>query len=191
MDNSFLIQNELIKKEADEILSKKGLLSILNLFGTAHISGSYALNLMTWRDLDVYLEVENMSTTDFFLLGQKIEAIFNPIKMSFRNEIIANTKGLPHGLYWGIYLGNERSGDWKIDIWAVKPLEYERLLTYCTAIQKKLTPEKSFQILKIKSQCWQDPDYRRSYTSSDIYTAVLEKNISTIDDFKKYLKRTL
>jgi hypothetical protein len=31
--------------------------------------------------------------------------------MSFRNELIAKTKGLPTGLYWGIYFGNERAGD--------------------------------------------------------------------------------
>jgi hypothetical protein len=160
MDN-LLVQNELIKKEADEILTKTGLLSILNLFGTAHISGSYALNLMTWRDLDIYLEAENISTSDFFRLGQKIEAVFNPIKMSFRNEILAKTKGLPNGLYWGVYLGNERLGAWKIDVWAVKPFECKRLLHYCNTIQEKLTPEKSFQILNIKSKCWQDPDYLR------------------------------
>ena len=69
MDNSLLVQNDLIKKEADEILTGKRLLSILNLFGTPHISGSYALNLMTWRDLDIYLEVENISKSDFFILG--------------------------------------------------------------------------------------------------------------------------
>ena len=191
MDNSLLVQNDLIKKEADEILTGKRLLSILNLFGTPHISGSYALNLMTWRDLDIYLEVENISKSDFFILGKKIEAIFNPIKMSFRNEIIGKTKGLPNGLYWGIYLGNERLGAWKIDIWAVKSFECKRLLNYCTTIQKKLTPENSFQILNIKSRCWQDPEYRRSYTSLDIYTAVLEKNITTFGAFKKYLKTIL
>src|SRR4051794_17411125 len=108
-----------IKTEADEILLEKGLLNILNCFGIPHITGSYSLGLMTWRDLDVYLEVDNFSETDFFLLGSKICSVFTPIKMSFRNELLAKTKGLPSGLYWGVYLGNERAGAWKIDIWAV------------------------------------------------------------------------
>ena len=188
MDNTPRILNELIKKEADEILTGKGLLSILNSYGLPHISGSYVLNLMTWRDLDMYLEVENITETDFFILGSKIASALKPIKMSFRNEIVGKTKGLPNGLYWGIYLGDERAGAWKIDIWAVNTTECQRLLSYCTDIQEKLTPAKSLQILNIKSQCWKDPEYRRSYISMDIYNAVLEKNITTIEAFKEYLK---
>src|SRR5438874_1091255 len=83
---------------------------------------------------------------------------------------------------------NERDGAWKIDIWVVDKIECERLLNYCTNIQNKLTPEKSFHILDIKSQCWKDPEYRRSYSSTDIYDAVLERGITTINAFREYLK---
>lgn len=189
MDHPLLNLNELIKKEADEILSQKGLLAILNAYGNAHVSGSYFLNLMTWRDLDIYLETENITETDFFLLGGRIASTFNPVKMSYRNERKAKTPGLPNGLYWGTYLGNERAGDWKIDIWAVDKSECQQLLDHCEAIRKKLTPEASLYILNIKSQCWKDPAYRRSYTSGDIYKAVLEKNITTIEGFKDWIRR--
>ena len=188
MNESLVKLNSAIKAEADEIFLNHGLLDILNSFGTPHITGSYALGLMTWRDLDIYLQVDNFSQTDFFKLGGKISAAFNPVKMSFRNELIAQTKGLPTGLYWGIYFGNERAGDRKVDIWAVSATECRRLIQYCTAIQQKLTPETISKILNIKSQCWQDPEYRRSYSSADIYDAVLEKNVSSIESFRKYLK---
>jgi hypothetical protein len=172
MNNPLLHFNSLIKKEADEMLFEKGLFSILRSFGIPHISGSYAL----------------ISETDFFLLGSKIVPAFNPVKMSFRNERIGKSKGLPNGLYWGIYLGNERAGAWKIDIWAVDTKECQRLLNYCADIKEKLSPLKSLYILGIKSQCWKDPEYRRSYTSMDIYTAVLNKGITTIEAFKEYQK---
>ncbi|MBD0279254.1 MAG: hypothetical protein ICV81_15035 [Flavisolibacter sp.] len=188
MNDSLLKLNVLIKKEADELLFEKGLFSILRSSGTPHISGSYVLDLMTWRDLDIYLEVDNIPETDFFVLGGKICSVFQPVKMSFRNELIAKTKGLPAGLYWGIYLANERAGAWKIDIWAVNNLECQRLVNYCADIKQKLTPATVVQILDIKSQCWKDPEYRRSYTSTDIYDAVLEKKVSDIEDFKNYLK---
>lgn len=128
MNDSLLNLNSLIKKEADEILFEKNLFSILSSFGTPHISGSYALNIMTWRDLDIYLQVENISEMDFFVLGGKMCTAFKPVKMNFRNELIAKTKNLPTGLYWGIYLGNERTGAWKIDIWAVNASECQRLI---------------------------------------------------------------
>lgn len=112
---------------------------------------------MTWRDLDIYLEIEKISETDLFVLGGKIASVFKPVKMHFRNELIAKTNGLPAGLYWGIYLGNERAVAWKIDVWAVKSAECKRLIEYCASIKRKLTPETALQILDIKSQCWQDP----------------------------------
>jgi hypothetical protein len=180
--------NQCIKKEADEILYKKGLLALLNSFGNPHVHGSYALDLMTWRDLDIYLQVDDLSPTDFFALGEKICSFLEPVKMSFRNEVKANTKGLPHGLYWGIYLGNERAGDWKIDIWAVGAAECQRLLPVSDRIKQKLTTAAMEIIMDIKSACWTDPSYRRTYSSMDIYNAVLEKNITTIDEFKEYIK---
>jgi hypothetical protein len=181
-------QNLLLKKEADEILHEKGLIDILNSFGTPHIHGSYLLELMTWRDLDIYLEVDEISITDFFALGTSICNSFAPVKMSFRNELKAKTNGLPKGLYWGIYLGNERPGAWKIDLWAVSAPECLRLLNYCSNIKQKLTAGAVQNILEIKSECWQNLEYRRSYSSSDIYKAVLEKNITNIEGFKEYLR---
>jgi len=188
MNNSLLNLNSLIKKEADELLFEKGLLDILRGFGTPHVSGSYALDLMTWRDLDIYLETENNSTIDFFELGSKVCTVFTPVKMSFRNELLAKTKGLPAGLYWGIYLGNERAGAWKIDIWAVDNAEYLRLNKYCNDIKQALDPAKASIILTIKSQCWQDAAYRRSYTSADIYKAVIENNVMDMEGFRNYLE---
>jgi hypothetical protein len=188
MKNSPIEANAVIKKEADEILYGRQLYSLLQTFGTPQISGSYALDLMVWRDLDIYLQTDHLTETDFFLLGSRICTLLQPVKMSFRNERIAKTKGLPEGLYWGIYLGNEREGAWKIDLWAVSTLECQRLLAYCDRIKQMLTPETSSLILKIKSQSWKDPEYRRSYTSTDIYRAILEESIADIKEFQQYVK---
>jgi hypothetical protein len=189
MNESHESLNALIKKEADAILYEKGLIDILSAFGKPYVHGSYLLDLMTWRDLDIYLEVDNISTTEFFKLGERICDSFSPIKMSFRDEVKAKTKGLPEGLYWGVYLGNERAGDWKIDIWAISLSECQRLFQYCTSIKQKLTAEAAQRIVAIKAECWRDPAFRRSYSSSDIYAAVLDNNVTSIEEFKEYLKR--
>jgi len=176
-----------IRKEADSILYTQGLKLILDDYGTAHVSGSYELNLMTWRDLDIYLE-SNISEEQFFEMGNKLAQLLKPVKISFRNERIARTKGLPNGLYWGIYLGNERAGSWKIDIWAVDTKELESLLEYRNKIKNRLTETTRKRILDIKSQCWQNPKYRKSFTSTDIYDAVLDDCISCYDEFQLYIK---
>lgn len=185
MDHPFIITNKQIKAEADHLLYEKGLYNLLRKYGEPHISGSYDLNLMTWRDLDIYLQVTEENEKDFFLLGADINLSLQPIKMHFRNELIAKTPGLPLGLYWGVYLGNERTGAWKIDIWYMRSVECKRLLEYCAVLKEKVTPEAAVDIMNIKSQCWSDPQYRKSYTSSDIYQAVLERGIRTFEDFRK------
>jgi hypothetical protein len=188
MSEKLILLDKHIHEEAVEILEKKGLLKILNHYGTPHITGSYSLGLMTWRDLDIYVENDNLSEKDFFRLGEEIVSTLKPVKMSFRNERIAKTKDLPAGLYWGIYLGDERKGAWKIDIWAVDKKECRERLEFCNKLAGKISPASRISILEIKSRCWTDPQYRKEYTSNDIYTAVLEKDIKDIEGFKLYLR---
>ena len=71
MNDSLIQLNSTIKAEADKIFFAHGLLDILNSFGTAYITGSYALGLMTWRDLDIYLQVDNFSRQTFLSSGVK------------------------------------------------------------------------------------------------------------------------
>jgi hypothetical protein len=180
--------NLLIRKEADDLLYRKGVFEILSKYGNVHISGSYSLDLMTWRDLDLYLETEHVTESAFFELGKELVNILHPIKMSYRNETGRKDKELPNGLYWGIYLGNERKGAWKIDVWAVSSNELQERLEYCEILKRKLTPENRSNILEIKYRCWQHPGYRRSFLSTDIYTAVLSDNVRGYEEFKEYLK---
>jgi hypothetical protein len=178
----------LIRKEADEILYDKGLFNLLNQYGIPHITGSYDLELMTWRDLDIYLENNTIPEAEFFELGKKLCALFQPVKMSYRNERKAETHGLPKGLYWGIYLGDERSGAWKIDIWTMKSPELQQRIKFCTDIKGRLTEETRKAIMEIKSECWKNPGYRRSFLSTDIYRAVLDHGIGGMTDFQNYLR---
>ena len=179
--------NDMIRQDADQLLYKNGLHDLLLQYGQPHYSGSYALHLMTWRDLDIYLEA-NLSIENFFELGTKLATLLQPVKMSYRNERIAKTTGLPPGLYWGIYLGDERKGAWKFDIWVVDPAQCKKLLKYCDDLSKRISKENRSIIIEIKSQCWQDPGYRKTFTSSDIYKAVLDDKISTIEEFRSWRK---
>ena len=53
--------------------------------------------------------------------------------------------------------------------------------------KQKLNPENILSILEIKSQCWKDPGYRRTFSSSDIYDAVLEHGVKSLEEFREYL----
>ena len=188
MTEDLVQRDQVIRKEADELLGPKGLRSLLEDYGTPHVTGSYALHLMTWKDLDIYLEQTYLSEESFFFLGGRIASYLAPVKMSFRNERINRTPNLPLGLYWGVYLGDERKGAWKIDIWAVDSQECERQLQFTRRLAASLTPSFRRKILSIKQVCWKDPGYRKAYTSQDIYRAVIEQGVEDFDSFKEQMK---
>src|ERR1051325_339746 len=169
-------------------MMESGLRRILDDYGEVHIMGSYSLHLMVWRDLDIHIVCREFDRRRFFDLGGRVAELLKPAKMHFRDEFVMQTPDLPRGLYWGVYLGDEREGAWKIDIWAVEKEECQRMLKYVEDIKLKLTPDSRKIILEIKSQVWQDPSYRKSYTSADIYDAVLTHGIKDLKEFKDYLR---
>jgi hypothetical protein len=144
---------------------------------------------MAWRDLDIYLVSDEVLLPDFFHMGSQIAELLTPTKMHFRNEREAKTEGLPEGLYWGIYLGNEKEGAWKIDIWTVNNEQYRKLEGYCRDIERRMTATLREKIMRIKAECWRRRGYRRRYTSRDIYEAVIEKGVEDLLGFSDYLKK--
>ena len=81
-----LTTDEALRCEADHILDERGFLPLLHRFGTPRVHGSYSFQLMTWRDLDVYLVADDLSVPAFFTLGSDIATGLAPMRMRFRNE---------------------------------------------------------------------------------------------------------
>ncbi len=188
MTDDLLALDESIRREADEMLEGRGLRAILADCGTVHVTGSYALHLMTWRGLDVYIETESIAIPAFVEMGGRIAELLTPVRMNYRDWRTDTPPDRPAALYWGIYLGDERAGAWKLDVYAMgAEMCRRRGLDHCAAIAARLTPETHDAILRIKSQCWQHPEYRRTFTSQDIYRAVLDAGVRDVEGFRAYL----
>jgi hypothetical protein len=109
-------------------------------------------------------------------------------RMQFRNERIEHTQGLPCGPYWSIYFEPSDCQSWKVDIWCVESEECRCLLSHASNILEKLTPDNREIILAIKSECWNHHEYRRGFSSNDIYVAVLDDRVTSVGQFRKYLE---
>ncbi len=180
------ILNETILDEANKILYKLGLHDLLGKYGNPHVSGSYLLNMMTWRDLDIYLESDEISQADFFELGKEISIKLEPLKMNFRNERIGKTSHLPHGLYWGIHthLFGEQ---WKIDIWAISSDEVKQKQESVEELNRQMDEDKRKSILTLKYHLHHHPKYRKEFFSVDIYEAVVHHQVVTVKRFEEWL----
>jgi hypothetical protein len=180
--------NRALMAEADTILYQHGVLDRLQPYGHPIVVGSYALQVMAWRDLDLSLVMEELTLPQFFALGRDLALTLHPYSMSFRDERTEHTPGRPRGLYWGVYTRRVGLDEWKIDLWAMTAEASRTRTQYVEHLNARLDAPNRRSILTIKHRVCGHPDYRRRFTSSDIYTAVLEHGITSIDEFRRWLK---
>jgi hypothetical protein len=187
--NELLAVDEMLRAEADALLRQRGLQKLLEEYAPIHITGSYTLHLMVWRDLDIAMDASAISVPEFFDLGKRITTLLTPWKMFFTNNRDNDGGRYPRGLYWGIRMGDTKRGAWKIDLWAFDSDECRTKVCECDALGSRLNDQNRLTILRLKSQLWDKPQYRDTITSQDVYEAVLDRGVETMDEFAKYAEQ--
>jgi hypothetical protein len=176
--------NDELKREADLLVRECGLRGLLAGYAGWFVGGSYGYDLMCWRDLDIYVLDPEHDLKRCFEVGYELTHRLGARKARFTNNVGAE----PSGLYWGIKLGDERKGAWKLDVWFLDSVGYERHAAYVAQMKRSLTEETRESILAIKEAYWRRPEYRDSVTSDRIYRAVLESGARSVEDFERLLK---
>ena len=189
MANDTLAVDKTLRAEADALLYDRGLRKLLEEYAPIHITGSYTLRLMVWRDLDIVMDAPAITIPEFFDLGIRITVLLSPWKMFFTNNRDNDGGRYPRGLYWGIRLGDVKRGAWKIDLWAFDSNESRDKVRGCEALNNRLNDENRLIILNLKSQLWDKPEYRDTITSQDIYEAVLDYGVHTLNGFFEYVDK--
>jgi hypothetical protein len=181
-----VMRNEDLKSEADQLVLAYGLPELLATYAGWFIGGSYSYDLMCWRDLDVYVLDPQHDLKRCFEIGYELTHRLSAKKSRFTN----NVGGEPNGFYWGIKLGDERQGAWKLDVWFLDSRSYKEHASYSSSLRERLTPENRSVILMIKEAYWRRREYRDTVTSDMIYRAVLDKGAKNVSDFERTLKES-
>ena len=181
------MDNDRLRAEADLLVQNCGLPELLEPYPEWFIGGSYNYGLMCWRDLDVYVLDPQHDLKRCFDIGYEITLRLRAKKSRFTN----NLGDHPNGLYWGIKLGDERKGAWKIDLWFLDQPGFDEHLQYCADLSARLTPETRSAIMAIKEAYWQRRAYRDTVTSDIIYRAVLDQGVRTIAEFENFIANDL
>jgi hypothetical protein len=177
-----------LKKQAEDIIQATNVSQVFGKLGVVEVIGSVRLNTMFRRDIDLLVFSENVGRG----LAEKATAQLVESK-NFRNVGLADyqTKpgfDMPAGYYWELIFEDKMGESWKFDIWYLRPDEkYSDMVM--TAIQRfelaiASSPEKRKLILEIKEKYFDGTKYRDSVKGIDIYTAVIEEGIRSIDEFK-------
>lgn len=186
-DEQLLQRQRLLQDEAQRVLEELNLIELLSKGGVLRRTGSSALGLMVWRDIDLQVSSPGLSTEQAFEL-------LHPLLMHPRVKHVRyfhqsdhfKLAELDERYFFMVYYEQEGQAEWKLDIsfWLGEGIHPEPLHE---AIEQQLTPETRLTILQIKDVWYQLPAYRNEVYSTDIYDAVLQHGVRTLTEFDRYL----
>ncbi len=173
--------SRLLRKEAYKIVEDLGFIDLLESFGKARIVGSVALDLVVKPDIDIHVVLKEIDPIDaaksiagFLIADERI----NEIRISDYLDI--------ESLKIGIDKLAGASTDWSVDIWITSDVgttgfeDIER-------IKKRLSLDVRELILEIKRFYYQE-GLLQDGLSKMIYKAVIDDQVSTLNEFQKYLQ---
>ena len=171
-----------MKEIADKLLYDAGLWNCLSEKGNPHIVGSYLTGLMSWNDLDIYME----ESDDYHGTVAALITELNPEKF----------EGFTR---WGYNFGFETYVDGErinVDIWWKSAEDITAANKFAEDVKEKISlhPEYRDIIIAIKQELISRKMYgfdkgKLHYHSDEIYRAVFEEGIRTPEEFLiKYAK---
>lgn len=171
-----------IREKADCLLAQTGLMDVLCPH-KAVIVGSYAMDLMTWNDLDIYVDIGEMSVEKWF------ETVSGAVKAVQPTRI----DGFQDAEKGKFFLGMETmiTGErWNIDIWGKTSGEIANALAENRAMKARFEADVQAReaMMRIKNALIGRKMYgfdkgREHFHSPEIYEAVLERGIRTPEAF--------
>ncbi len=187
--DQLLQRQTLLQNEAQSIVKELDLVRLLSNAGVARVHGSSVLGLMTWRDIDISVSSPHLSIEHVYEVMTPLLTHSRIKQVRYFNESGSfNSTGLPHDerYFFMVLYDNGAESDWKIDIsfWLAEGVRSEPIHDM---IEQELTPETRLAILRIKDVWWKQPSYGQEVSSVDIYDAVLQHGIRTLNEFDRYL----
>ncbi len=172
-----------LRKEASHVLENTQLLKELEDF-TYCIIGSYALDVMCWPDIDINILYRHEHLNKMYQLGAYALSSLHPIWCELRKT---TDESQSPGHY---FLGFESviSGTlWNFDLWFLTQREFLESQQWLEETHTRLTTPLRETIIQIKQDVINVGMYHHEEARSiDVYEAVLDHNIATIDDFKSW-----
>lgn len=185
---NYLEQAERLHEEATELLRETDLVAILKNYGEVYLTGSYLYEVMTWRDIDLCLQVEHVDIPAVFELGRVLSSLPHVGFMYYRNEFVLKTPGNPRAVFWCVDFVFSPNAKWKVDILISTTTHVKPIVDEGRELSERLTPRSRETVIKLKSVLGELPGYRREFRSSDIYTAVLDHGVTSVEEWHHWWK---
>lgn len=178
-----------IKQEADALLREEGIEALLSRCGDVIYTGSYALDLMVWPDIDLY--VVPRPGVDWDACAAELAAGFtrraDVDRVKVEKSFWKKRPELPKGIGIGVKIPSPNHLlPWKLDIWIVDAQTRDQNRVLMEGIRSKLTPTSRQLIIEAKTALIKD-GRTPSMSGVRVYEAVLEKGLASQDEILRYV----
>lgn len=180
-----------LKEQADELIYKRGLDSILKRYGSPNYTGSYALNLMAWPDLDVNMALHSKEPElkQAASLLRELALFDDTSSIKLNRDLHLRNPQLPRGIYIGVRLNfGGWKLPWKVDLWLIDAEQIERNRELMSRLLCALTPELSALILQMKHDLMMPNGRTPSFSGLYLYEAILFEKLFDGDSIRSYLR---
>jgi len=162
------------------ILYQCGLLDMLHPLGEPHVIGSCRMDMMAWNDLDIDIENDGMDLDKLYRLSGKIFEAFRPTWYEAKEERTPEGKTVWFHGFEAVVSGER----WNVDLWFFDRETIQEAERFCDRIARTASAEQRAQIIAIKRGLLAKNLYSfEKFHSTDVYQAVLERNIKNLDEF--------
>ena len=181
-----------LRQEALDLVTGSGMAALLERqFRRPMIVGSVALDLMTWRDIDIYVPLDPAHRDRFVAILPPIVAALGATghvayRITYNDEWFRPRGDYGQGYYFGFRIAAADGHAWKIDLWAWDPPVYEQKLDEFAALDARLQRADRALILRLKSEAQGLPGFRDRITSHDIYQFVLDEAGTSLGQLQDY-----
>jgi len=178
-----------LQAEAAVVQEELGLEDLLPAAGTVVPVGSAALGLMVWRDLDLTVVCLSLDASIVAWIGSELAKHDQVREVVFRDDTGEwNTNAAyPDGYFLGVKCRSTSGERWELDIWFIDEPDRQPDLAHVRTLPPRLTAETREAILLVKDAWAGRPEYGKSVSSFDIYTAVLDGGVRTLAQFDTWL----
>lgn len=193
---SLLQKSQNLKLGAQNFLKHYNINALLGEYFNVHYTGSFAYDLMCWRDIDIVLELKEDAENIKDIYGKVFTKLITKdglteidYKDGSKFEI---RKGLPKGHYLGFDMhGDSVNNKWKVDTWLLDKQHFQKSKKLDHDIKLNLTPQNREKIIKLKFVYMNNSDRVPSLASYYIYNAVLFKNLVNDEEIIEYVNNKI
>jgi hypothetical protein len=189
-DQDLLERNAALQGEARQVLAELDLDRTLTDFGPPLFAGSFVSGLMTWRDLDImFLGGPVLSPPQVLTALSRLVLVPGVVGFDYADERgdRSPTGEVRDERYHVTATYLRPRGTWRLDLtfWLQDP--HKNVGAWHEKLSQTLTADQRITILRIKDVWCRRAEYPDEVSGFEIYTAVLEHDVHTPDEFAQWL----